>query len=162
MTNQHREAASPCQPTTRALTSRHGHQDRPARSRASRRSRPTEPAPLFPAATRTSYEQQPFKDYHELSVRSVHDPTLVSVVRAVPLDPLTPGATQAPFLTPCHITECQPLEVGAGLPHGDWLGRRRLRGWEIWVKLPCGRFQHHIYIYIHTHTRIRCSDVIPH
>jgi hypothetical protein len=51
----------------------------------------------------------------------------------------------------------------ASLPHGDWLGRRWLRGWEIGVKLPCGRFQHHIYIYIyidtHTHTHVHTEGI---
>jgi hypothetical protein len=31
------------------------------------------------------------------------------------------------------------MEVGAGLPHDDWIGGRWLEGWGIGIKLPCGR-----------------------
>jgi hypothetical protein len=61
------------------------------------------------------------------------------VVRVVQRDPLNLGATEAAFLTSCHIAQCKPMEVGAGLPHNDWIGGRWLEGWEIGIKLPCGR-----------------------
>jgi hypothetical protein len=33
------------------------------------------------------------------------------------------------------------MEVGAGLPHDDWIGGRWIEGWKIGIKLPCGSFR---------------------
>jgi hypothetical protein len=39
------------------------------------------------------------------------------------------------------------MEVGAGLPHDDWIGGRWFEGWEIGIKLPCGRFSQNYWLF---------------
>jgi hypothetical protein len=34
------------------------------------------------------------------------------------------------------------MEDGAAMLRTDWLGGKWLKGWEIGIKLPCGRFPH--------------------
>jgi hypothetical protein len=38
------------------------------------------------------------------------------------------------------------MEDGAAILRTDWQGGRWLEGWEIGIKLPCGRFPHIIYL----------------
>jgi hypothetical protein len=35
------------------------------------------------------------------------------------------------------------MEDGAAMFRTDWLGGKLFEGWEIGIKLPCGRFPHH-------------------
>jgi hypothetical protein len=44
------------------------------------------------------------------------------------------------------------MEDGAAMLRTDWLGGKWLEGWEIAIKLPCGRFPQLKEVHTHKHT----------